>query len=475
MSIKNPSDLNEFNTDASLVTQASYSSIGLHRKCPQAWYYRYGMRLERDSETSPYLTIGRWWSVLRAVEVLERGRAAGSLAYVPRDIRDKDEGIDLDPLTATVSDVLKAAAERWNLRTQEPERELFLEKLGATLPQRLESMYSIWHQENPDRFVNEIPLGAEVFFKRELPRPDGDLAWSLVGNPEAVPKMNLIGYIDELYIDKRRNMVVVRDHKAPSDLGNATSAMDDLMDSQLQVYAWGITPKLKRDGYSVPRAVAYDRTRSVASPLPQLTAAGALSKAVTAYDLNTYLQWAQEDTRPSANAIQAIVDEALNDGKPLSEEQVDLMESMEPGRLWGKLGEFFVSGAKKGQPKFGTYQIDPKEVDRLSGPSEKHRWHTRSVAPVNSRMVLSHLRAAVDTAMDIYQTQLRAAATGEAARNLDRRGCQQCDFNTICRAQLFGGPEGEYDFESLGLRQKPERSRRKPTTEDGETTDDTAG
>lgn len=442
--------------------QSSYSALTLHRKCPQAWLYRYGMRLEEDRETaSPYLVIGRWWSVLSAAESLERGRAAESLRFIPRDMRDKAEGYDFDPLSVTVSDVLKAAEERWK-RIGADDREEFIATLGEPLPDRLRGMYANWDAANPQRFDRERPLGVEVFWKRELPRPEGDLAWNLLADPEAVPKMSLIGFIDELYYDRERDMVVIQDGKANKDVNNVNTSLDDLMDSQLMLYVWGIAPKLKREGIEAPRAISYDRVKSVAPKEPQLTASGGLSKAVTLYDAATYRRWAMEDTRPSPETVQEIIDAAEADETPYTPEQIELMQNLEPGRFWGKPGDFMKSGPRKGQPKFGIYQIDAKVLENLETPSEQAKWARRTVDPVNRRMIEAHLRAAVDTAQDIFMTQKRAEATGQAPRNLDRRGCQFCDFADLCRAQIVGGPGGDYDLESFGLRKKP--SKRTETT-----------
>lgn len=432
--------------------RSSYSAITLHRKCPQAWLYRYGMRLERAKDTpSPYLTIGRWWGLLRAVESLERGRKHDSLKFVPDTLDDADEKFSVDPKTVVTDEIFALSENRWKGMTAD-EKEAFESALGADLPARLHGMFTTWSAENSERFDREHPLGVEVFWKRELPRPESDLAWNLLADPESVPKMHLIGYIDELIYDRQREMVVVLDNKANKELSNANSALDDLMDSQLQLYAWGITPKLKREGLPAPRAIGFDRTRTVAPKTPLITASGSLSKSVTAYDLKTYLEWSEDDTRPSESELAGITELLPDDQRAKTLEILS-----EPGRVWGKVGEFFVSGAKKGQPKFGLYEVDEKVVEHLRTPVERHRWSRRTQDPVNRRMVETHLRAAVDTAQDIYMTQKRGEATGEAGRNLDRRGCTWCDFQDLCRAQIVGGPRGEYDIESYGLRVRPNK------------------
>lgn len=454
------SALEHFNPDGNLIAQASYSSITLHRKCPQAWYYRHGLRIESAKDViSPYLLIGRWWSALRAAEALTRGRNAESLLEVPSSMKDKAEGYRFDPKTVTVDDVLSASEVRWRGLSADNKEE-FEGKLGETLPERLAGMYGMWDAAHRERFDRERPLGVEMFWKRELPRPDGDLSWSILDQAALaqMPKMHLLGFLDYAFYDRQREMVVVRDDKAPSSLSNTTTAVDDLMDSQLMLYAWGATPKLQRLGApAAPRAVSYDRVSSVAPKTPVLTTSGSLSKAVTAYDIETYRRWATTDGRPDLETISKIEAEKGMVAGALWK----MIEELPAGPFWGAAGEFFVSGAKKGQRKFGTYELDPKMLEKLDSPQERQRWTSRTFKPITQPVLRAHLRSAVDTAMDIYQTQLRAEATGEAARNLDRRGCAQCDYADLCRAQLIGGARGEYDLESFGLQQRPQRMEKK--------------
>lgn len=454
MSLVNMMDLNRFETEPERASQSSYSAMKLHRKCPQAFTYRYIFGLEEESdEPTPYRTLGIWWSVLRAVESLVRGRAAESLVFIPEKLSDKGEGFEFDPHAAEVSDVFEGAERRWKGMSAN-ERDTFTQALGGTLPERLRNMFDLWDEANRTRFEREAPLGAEVYWERELPRPESDARWSLVDS-EKVPTMKLIGYVDEVYFDRERGMVVVRDHKSAKDLSRGNSALDDLMDSQLMLYAWGITPLLKENGLQAPRAVGYDRVRSVAPKEPVLTAAGGLSKSVTAYDLDTYRRWAMTDTRPSDDDLWGMVPEGEDEAR---QEEFDRLaehrDKLEPGRMWGKFGEFYASGAKKGQPKFGIYELDPKVLENLSTPAEKARWVARTLTPVNRHMLEAHLRTAVDSALDIFETTKRVQETGAAARNLDRMGCSFCEFAPLCQAQLIGGPRGEYELEAYGLRQR---------------------
>ena len=420
--------------------QVSYSSLNMFRTCPQSWVYRHGYRLEPDTDAaSPYALLGSWWSVLRAAEAIERGRAAGSLVAELMPETLEVEGLSFQTETVTVERVLSAGDSWWERQSAEA-RDEFSESLGEPFPERIRGMFDLWDRETADRREKEAPLAVEVPVERDLPNTA----------TEDTPAVRMIGFIDELYRDLDRNMLVIRDHKALKSLGNATSAFDDLMDSQLQVYAWLATPRLQRLGLPAPRAVAYDRTRSQAPKMPVLTASGGLSKSVTDYDRMTYLRWAATDT--ATEQIEAYVAEH---GERLGATVSQQMLDMPAGQLWGKLGEFYVSGAKAGQSKFGVYESDPKVSEALNTSEERARWHSRTLRPLQRNVVTAHLRAAVDTALDLRRAVQRAERSGDAPRNLTRRGCQWCDFAKLCRAQIVGGASGEYDLPSLGLRTRP--------------------
>lgn len=432
-------------------TWASYSALTLHRKCAQAWYYKYGLKLQQEERGSaPPREFGSWWSALRAAEALERGRKLGSLLAPPTTLATLEDGPEFDMETVTVSDVFDAAAKWWKARSGE-QIELWEEELGAVLPQRLSDLYESWSDRWSEERKNERPLGAEVRWKRSLPRPASDAAWN--GDLSKMPEVVLIGAVDEVYFDSEREIVVVRDHKTSKQLGTI-APHEAMMDSQLQLYAWGLTPQLREWGADAPRMVAYDRSRSTAPKSPQLTATGSLSKAVTDYDLSTYLGWSQTDTRPSSEETDEMIRAAHAAGKPYTDEQVSLMSALAEGQLWGKFGEFFATGAKKGKPKFGIYQPDDSIIEALQRPDWLTKWHQRTRTPLNLNIVRSHLRAAVDTATDMWRTSRRAELTGEAARSVTTQGCKFCDFATLCRAQMMGGPEGEYELAEYGLQAK---------------------
>lgn len=391
----------------------SYSALTLHRKCPQAYYYRNVLGLRQlDDEPTPERDFGSWWGAWRSGEALERGRAAGSLVTSDGSFSPV-EGIEFPRATTTAADVLTAAAAWW--QRQGPDAvEAWQDRLGGTLPERLDNSIERWRDEYCETTATEHPIAVELEWRRRLPS---------VEDSPPVP-VDLMGFVDEVYLDTRRGAVVVRDYKAHRTLEASTSEID-MMDSQLHLYAWGITPTMRSHGLAAPRAVSFDRMRSVAPALPAVTASGGLSKSTTAYDEYTYRRWA-----------------AGPDGA---------------GVPWGEEGKFFASGPRKGQPKFGVYEIDPEVIEKLRAPAHRAQFFQRTMEPVSTHLVRSHLRAAVDTAADIYRTVQRAARTREAARNLTKQGCKFCDFAALCRAQMRGGPDGEYDLAAFGLRDRASR------------------
>jgi hypothetical protein len=392
------------------TVQTHYSGIMLHRKCPEAWYFRTGLGLGRPIEgPAPYLHLGSWYGLWRTAEALERGRAAGSLIFDPRTFRPVESGPEFDQATLTAQDVMDAAQAWWDrLSDREPTmHDAWMEAVGGTVVQRLREMTVRWLDEFGEEAKIERPLGLEVFWKRELPRPWEESREP--GDPDvlSLPKVVLIGFIDELLEHPQRG-VIVRDNKSTSKM-ETMSAFRDMSDSQLSIYAWGVTPALKARGMSAPRAISFDRILSKATAKPSLNMDGTISSKSKIWDLRTYLDW-------------------VNEGQQY------------PGR------------AKDGSGA-GVYRVDDEIVRRLSQPQWKAQFIQRTIDPITRPMIRAHLLAAVDTATDIWRTQRRAAQTGEAARNLSDANCRWCDFSLLCRARMFGGTDESltYDLREYGL------------------------
>lgn len=387
----------------------SFSALTAHRKCPAAWAYRYIDRLAPDaSKTSLSREFGSMWHALRAIDSIRRGNAAGTIKYLPGYISTGDFGPVFTRMKNDRPGVywhilhgkvlgeasLLEALGRWYDALTPEQREPWDEEFPDGVITRLARMNERWHERWDEDTKHEQVLGVEVEASRNL----GGGRW-------------LNGKVDEVYRDTRSNMVVVRDHKSGANLPT-DGYVDDLMDSQLHLYAWIITPTVLEWGHGEPRALAYDRARTAQAREPQITKSGTLSKSVTDYDLAAYLAFTEHPVP--------------------------------------------YPGLKKDGSGAGEYLRDPEVVERLSTLAARDQWNLRTRVPVNSNVVLAHLYAAQDTADDQDRTRERHALGRPPVRNLDRRGCKWCDFGDLCRAQMLGGNrEGAvYDPADHGLRRR---------------------
>lgn len=424
--------------------RAHYSSLTLHRKCAQAWYYRYDLGLSRDIEevAAPERDFGSWFGALTAAEALERGRKYGSLKGKPGKFRSVDGIEKFDMATVTTQDVFEAAQSWWEKQHPDAMDE-WEERMGEGLMDRLPEAYESWYEEHAESRKYERPIAVELFWERALPRPKNDAEW----DPETGQiNVNLIGFIDELYEDTQRGLIVVRDRKTSKQL-SSQSAVDDMMDSQLALYGWGAAPMITSWGLPAPRALAYDRVKSAKPTQPKLTTSGRLSATNKLFDLRSYRRFVSENTVPKE------LPDNFND---LEAWQQNMIRGMQErgGQFWGAWGEFVKTGAKKGEPKFGIYLEEESVLERISTPAHKSIFHQRTLVPLSPHVVRAHLRAAVDTATDIHRTQRRAELTQEAARDFTGSNCRWCDYASLCRAQMIGGPEGEYELAEHKLRQR---------------------
>lgn len=374
---------------------ASQSSLAVHRACPQKWRYRHLAKLRRIEEEAVGRDFGSWWHMLRAAEALARGRALGSLQSEPGELRSTDDGPRL-PVTASPEEVLHAASVYWEARTPSY-RDAAVQVLGEPLAARLRALSAAWDARWAVERATERPLAVEMRWERSL------------------PGVTLVGYVDEIYYDVRRDLVVVRDQKGGASLDTQTTA-DDMMDSQLQLYAWGASPTVSSWNLGKIRATAYDRSRMTAPKPPELTLGGRLrmikgEPSVSGCDLDTYLAWAKG---PDGEGV-------------------------------------WYPGNKKDGSAQGFYTAEQRVIEKLSSPAAMSIWFQRTLTPVNLNLVRTHLRAAVDSAEDMDRTKRRVEETGEAPRNLSR-ACRWCDYVALCRAEMVGGPGlGHLDLRDYGL------------------------
>lgn len=405
----------------------SYSSLTLHRQCPQAWSYRYLRGLDRLG-TAVARDLGSWWHLVRAMDALRRGLSMDSLRSVPKELSTGDSSLVLTrvgydptariPLPASgsvwrlpndktvpaSSEAAIAIAAAWWRTLPSEDKDAWIEESGEPLPDRLAYMEARYAERWADDFAAEVPLAVEHKFKREVPNGSGAV---------------LPGVVDLIYLDTRRNLVVVRDAKSSKTLAAADSA-DDLSDSQVHLYGWGVSEEVEEWGHGPVAALSYDRARSAPPKQPAVTqTAGGLSKSVTDYDLHTYLEWAKGP-----------------DGE---------------GVPWGTEGEYVKTGKRAGEPKFGRYTAEESVIERLSHPAAQSVWFQRTLTPLNRNIVRAHLQAVGHTQREAERTMAYFSEHGEAPRNFNRRMCSWCDFRALCRAELLGGPRGEYDPAEYGL------------------------
>lgn len=354
----------------------SPTSLGTYRSCPKKFEFS-SLRRLRPAGLTPLITreLGSWWHALRAADAIWRSREQETPPlYLPETISTGDMGPEL-PVTPdlTGSDVLLAAKRFWDAMPFE-QQERWVEKTGAALVPHLAEMDRRWEAAwGAESRENEEVIAVEVFV--EVPIADTGVV--------------LRGRVDEVYRDKRLGLIVVRDHKTNGTIASSES-LDDLLDSQLHLYAWGVSVQL---GINVG-AVGYDRARSKPAAQPAVTKAGKLSASVTDYDLDAYL---------------AFTDEPVP-----------------------------FPGLKKDGSGAGFYERDPKVVEKLQTPAERDKWNRRTLDPINPRMIRGHLQEAVATAEGQAEARRRFddPARGPIARNLSRNGCKSCDFVMLCLDEM---------------------------------------
>lgn len=314
---------------------------------------------------------------------------SNELVYYPEYLRIDDIEISTEGITTEV--VLDRAEQFWNSLSDDSQED-WEKVIGDTLEYRLEEMLRRYSVQWEDADKDHQPIAVEVPVKVKLPNTDTVLR----------------GQVDYLYLDNSKGgILVARDIKTSKRLASSES-MTDVLDSQLHLYAYALLPFLKK--YDLPSltAVEYDRVRSVMPVSPVLTASGLLSQSVKSYDLHTYLEWTVD---------------------PIG---------------WGVPDTYTAAG----KPKFGTYHRDQKVVDRLSSPEEIGQWFRRTLIPVNRNVIRHHVKSAVMTAESMEQS--READPDQLARNFSKN-CEWCDYAKLCRAEVMGGVDGDYDLSDLGL------------------------
>jgi hypothetical protein len=378
------------------LSKTSYSALTKHRACPQQWAYEqlWRLRVPPSDEVKVEARFGLMWHALRAADSIKRGRGLGSMRFVPEALKIGD---DADRVPTTTDDpvaaVLDAVAgwERAALgRAAGPDQtwaDVWQEKLGGQPLALLTNLDRRYRAQWAEETLHEAPIGVEVGWGRVLP-----------GEGTSI---RLVGYTDEVYLDTKRGVVCIRDHKTTKSM-STTNAATDMLNSQLHLNLWGLVERIEEWGVQAPTVVTYDRVNSHAPSRPSLTKAGKLSKATTRWDLDTYLA--------------------------------------------------FCSSA---EAKAHGYEPESSVVERLSTPAAASAWFQRTRVMLNRNIARAHLQAAVDSAQDSVRTIDRVRRRGEAPRNMTGAACSHCSFAALCRAQMLGGPEGEYAVGDFGLEHRP--------------------
>lgn len=358
------------------TVSVSPSSLGTYRTCPKKFEFSSLRRLRpKDMGVLILREYGSWWHALRAADTILRSRAQETPPlYLPETITTGDMGPELPVTNSTgKGQVMLAAVDFWSRMPFEAQQH-WVEKTGAPLPDHLAEMDRRWEAAWGGDHDNEEVIAVEVQFEV----PIGDTG------------VMLRGRVDEVYRDKRLGLVVVRDHKTNGTIAS-TESLDDLLDSQLHLYAWGVSVHLSIN----VGAVGYDRARSKVAAQPAVTKAGKLSASVTDYDAHAYL---------------AFTDEPVP-----------------------------FPGLKKDGSGAGFYEREEKVVEKLSLPSERDKWNRRTLDPTNPRMIRGHLLEAVATGEQQMEARARFLANDPRkpiARNLSRTGCKSCDFVMLCLDEM---------------------------------------
>lgn len=386
------------------------SGLSALRTCEQQFAYDRMLRLEpRYLSTAP--TLGTWVHAMLGADDIARGWDEDTLIRVPEVldlpgrpmvIHQPDEGIYGDhlrgergrvegPLDGQL--VIEAATHWWNREAggsfQDDYRSRYRD---VDLPDHLADLwerYSLrWDVEDDGRL--EV-LAVEVEWTRSVRGRGG----------EVVP---LAGRVDVVLRDTRYGLVVVRDRKTHGQWPSEPQFVQDLMNSQLHLYAWGVAPMLAEAGIGPPSALEWDRIRTKPPTTPALTKAGRLSKSVSDYDLPTYLAWANQHP------------------------EYDGTRTVDPG----------------------VYEVEDEVVEHLSSEEERDRFYFRRRFPVNEDVIRTHVAMALE---DHHAIEALQEDPSSAVRSPGRH-CSWCDYLTLCRGQLFGEVADDFDPHDFNLIRK---------------------
>lgn len=268
----------------------SYSALQVLAQCERKYALRYLEGYEADRPDRPAPLRGSAWHGVMQAHRLAVGAGKRTLLVRPEKIqlfRGTELGINWDnefePMIMSPDygpeEPLNGAAmiaqyESWWTHQETDYTEEMAAEFGAPLPERLRDLlarYLIHYDADRDRYE---PLITEYEWQRQA--PNGKL---------------LQGRVDGVERDLELGLIVVRDYKSHESWPSEPENVQDLMDSQLHLQAWGMAPILRELGAGVPQAVQFDRVRFKKPTEPKLTTKGELSKSITDFDTYTYTNW----------------------------------------------------------------------------------------------------------------------------------------------------------------------------------------
>lgn len=357
----------------------SYSSLSTLQQCERKWALTYREGLRQAGPTPWALLRGLGWHAVMSQEALRWGQNAGSLLHeAPRSIEIWD-GLECS-LGLDVCDTIS----NWELDQESEYLDAMREEYGGLLSDRLDNLRSRFMGGQRLENLFGKPLLVEYTWTREMPNG-----------------LSLTGRTDLVYLDEETDQVVVRDWKLNQAWPQTSPAIEDLINSQNHLGAWGVAPMLREHGL-VPSAVEYARARFKKPATPTLTKATAksparLSKSTTDYDAYTYRYFAHSD------------------------------EAAEVG-----------------------YEFDEAYYAELL--TQRDKWFRVSRKPLLQNVYSQHVISAM------RQAERAESITTENSVPSYGSHCAFCQFSQLCRADLVGGrmPYDEIVPSDFGLRRKAE-------------------
>jgi hypothetical protein len=346
----------------------SYSGLARLQQCERSFalHYREGLR---RPEIQPWAMMrGSAWHAVMAVEALGWGAEAGTLLYAPKSIKVVD-GLELTvPESWSVEGVVSALAV-WEVQQGGQFMDEMREEYGDLLSARIANLWDRFSDGKTPVELFGHPLLVEYAWERKLPNG-----------------LNFRGVADLVFFDPVDEMIVVRDWKLHEAWPQTPPAIEDLVNSQLHLTAWGVAEDLRnlaKDNDVVPEAVEYARARFKKPATPTLTKAtpktpSRLSKSTTDYDAYTYAEFCRDPETVAAG-----------------------------------------------------YCIDFEHYEQLLMQREK--WFRLQRKPLLYNVYSQHVLAAASQAerAETITTESSVASYGSH--------CARCEYSQLCRADLMGG------------------------------------